>query len=580
MLIQHLVVAQEQAPAVASGCGWLQQAVHVRPSRSRRARNSTSRGWRARCWPPSTSSVVPVMAGDSSRKRTARAMSSRRRRALQRRHARARRANSSSVIGPDGSVTPGRHADTRARVGASACASSVVAASQRGLRQRVRQVVGVRVPQLLVEQVDHAAAARRRAAGARAAPAPAARPARCWRASGASIAGVAEAVDVVVLEERGVVDHRVERARSAAATAGSSARAAGLVGQVGGEGVGARAEPRALGDAACGLGARAAVVHARRRSRARRARARSRARGAARAGDEHDGTRSTCVPTMRAMHGATEPTVYRPPCARLIRAGHRRAPAAGCRSTASWRWRCTRRASATTRGGRKFGAHAGVGQRLRHRARAVAAVRPRAGAPGRRRRWTRAAPTRSGSSAPAPARWPPQLLDALGERVRRYAIVELSGAAARAPARSGWRAFGDRVRWLDALPDAMRRRGGRQRGARRDAGAAAALRRRALARARRGRATAARFALADRPTRAAPAGRRRRSPPGTHRPSCTRRPRPSSPRWPSALRARRGLLRRLRLSRGRVLPPAAPRRHADVPPRAPRRHRSAGRRRR
>ena len=42
--------------------------------------------------------------------------------------------------------------------------------------------------------------------------------------------------------------------------------------------------------------------------------------------------------------------------------------------------------------------------------------------------------------------------------------------------------------------------------------------------------------------------------------------------------ARRRLLHRLRLPRGRVLPPAAQRRHADVPPRPPRRHRPAGRR--
>ena len=44
-------------------------------------------------------------------------------------------------------------------------------------------------------------------------------------------------------------------------------------------------------------------------------------------------------------------------------------------------------------------------------------------------------------------------------------------------------------------------------------------------------------------------------------------------------RARRDLPHRLRLSRSRVLPPAARRRHADVPPRPPRRHRPAGRRR-
>jgi SAM-dependent MidA family methyltransferase len=47
-----------------------------------------------------------------------------------------------------------------------------------------------------------------------------------------------------------------------------------------------------------------------------------------------------------------------------------------------------------------------------------------------------------------------QLLDALGSRVRRYTIVELSGAlrVRQAEALAPW---ADRVHWLDALPDAL-----------------------------------------------------------------------------------------------------------------------------
>ena len=47
-----------------------------------------------------------------------------------------------------------------------------------------------------------------------------------------------------------------------------------------------------------------------------------------------------------------------------------------------------------------------------------------------------------------------QLLDALGDRVRRYSIIDLSGTlrARQAERLAGW---GDRVRWLDALPDAI-----------------------------------------------------------------------------------------------------------------------------
>ena len=47
-----------------------------------------------------------------------------------------------------------------------------------------------------------------------------------------------------------------------------------------------------------------------------------------------------------------------------------------------------------------------------------------------------------------------ELLAALGERVHRYSIVELS-APLRERQRGATRAFGDRVRWLDVLPESM-----------------------------------------------------------------------------------------------------------------------------
>ena len=47
-----------------------------------------------------------------------------------------------------------------------------------------------------------------------------------------------------------------------------------------------------------------------------------------------------------------------------------------------------------------------------------------------------------------------QLLDALGERVRRYTIVDVSAALA-ARQRETLSRFGDKVRWADALPDAI-----------------------------------------------------------------------------------------------------------------------------
>ena len=47
-----------------------------------------------------------------------------------------------------------------------------------------------------------------------------------------------------------------------------------------------------------------------------------------------------------------------------------------------------------------------------------------------------------------------QLLQALGDRVRRYSIVDVSGSL-RARQRERLAPFGDRVRWLDAWPEAM-----------------------------------------------------------------------------------------------------------------------------
>ena len=48
-----------------------------------------------------------------------------------------------------------------------------------------------------------------------------------------------------------------------------------------------------------------------------------------------------------------------------------------------------------------------------------------------------------------------QLLQELAERVERYTIVDLSGAL-RQRQRATLKAFGDKVRWVDALPNALR----------------------------------------------------------------------------------------------------------------------------
>ena len=49
-----------------------------------------------------------------------------------------------------------------------------------------------------------------------------------------------------------------------------------------------------------------------------------------------------------------------------------------------------------------------------------------------------------------------QLLQALGQRVRRYTIVDLSGSLARAPAAAAGRPAAHRVEWASELPQAMR----------------------------------------------------------------------------------------------------------------------------
>ena len=173
-----------------------------------------------------------------------------------------------------------------------------------------------------------------------------------------------------------------------------------------------------------------------------------------------------------------------------------------------------------------------------------------------------------------------QLLDALGERVRALHDRRPVGQRCASASASGWRAFGDAGALARRAARRDARRGRRQRGARRDAGATAALRRRAA-----GSSAASCVAGdgaspgADRPTALRPPVRRRHFVPGT-----TTEIHPQAEAFVAhagrAPGARRGVLHRLRLPRGRVLPPAAHRRHADVPPRAPRRRRPAGRRRR
>ncbi len=164
-----------------------------------------------------------------------------------------------------------------------------------------------------------------------------------------------------------------------------------------------------------------------------------------------------------------------------------------------------------------------------------------------------------------------ELLAALGDRVRRYSIVELS-APLRERQREATRAFADRVRWLDELPPALRGVvvgnevldampvelihfdgvAWRERGVVRAEGGRLRLERSAEHQAAAGRDAVSRRQH-DRAARERARVRRdARRPP----------------------RARRDLPNRLRLSRSGVLPPAALGRNADVPPRASCRHRS------
>ena len=247
-------------------------------------------------------------------------------------------------------------------------------------------------------------------------------------------------------------------------------------------------------------------------------------------------------------------------------------------STATWRSRCTRPASATTPTRAASSAAAGVGQRLRHRARDDAAVRPRAraaqvraGARGERQRRGVRVRRRLGRARRAAAR---------GARRRacaRYSIVEVSGSL-RARQRERLAAHGDARALARRLArgDARRRRSATRCSTRcrcscctatASAGSSAAWR----------SARRARFRWSDRPTALRPPLEARVRPPARRLEmhAAGRGLRRLARR---AAGARRRLLHRLRLSGRRVLPPAAQRRHADVPPRAPRRHRSAGRR--
>ena len=239
-------------------------------------------------------------------------------------------------------------------------------------------------------------------------------------------------------------------------------------------------------------------------------------------------------------------------------------PAGGCRSSVSWRWRCTRRGSATTRGA--------SGRSARCPARAAISSRRRSCRRGSAARWrgsSRRCSTRrgrdevwefgAGSGALAA-----HLLDALGERVRRYTIVDVS-AALVAQQRQKLARFGDRVCWagelprwidgvvvgnevLDAMPVQLIAFDGKrwhERGVVAGGGGA--------------------FAWNDRDT-AARAARRSRFVPGTVT-ELNRHAMRVHRHLAERLRRGAALLHRLRLSRGRVLPCAAQRRHADVPSR-------------
>ena len=148
--------------------------------------------------------------------------------------------------------------------------------------------------------------------------------------------------------------------------------------------------------------------------------------------------------------------------------------------------------------------HAGIGQRLRHRARALAALRPRPRAPARagarRERQRRGLGVRRRQRARSrPSCWQ-RSASGCGATRSSSCRRRCASASARRPARSATASAGS-----TRCPDADDRRRRRQRGARRDAGRPAPLRRHGVAGARRRRAAKApAFAWADRPTPARP----------------------------------------------------------------------------
>ena len=168
------------------------------------------------------------------------------------------------------------------------------------------------------------------------------------------------------------------------------------------------------------------------------------------------------------------------------------------------------------------------------------------------------------------------LLGALGTQLRSYRIVELS-AALRARQAERLARFGDRVQWLDRMPESV---------------AAVVLGNEVLDAMpvqllafdgrdwfERGVALDGQgeFVWSDRPTPLRPPHE------GGFAPGSVTEIHLQGQAFVSTARAgaasRRRVLHRLRIPCGRVLPPAARRRHADVPSRAPRRQRAAARRR-
>ena len=216
---------------------------------------------------------------------------------------------------------------------------------------------------------------------------------------------------------------------------------------------------------------------------------------------------------------------------------------------------------------------AGVRQRFRHGARDEPAVRPRPGRAGARSARPDGYARTCGSSAPGPGRWPPNCCS----RWEQGCAASPSWSCRPACASASRKPSGpsrDRVQWVNELPERMegvvignevldampvkllarKNLAWHERGVTRGAGPPRLVRRAHAPAPAAGARRHARLRDGDPPPRA-----------GLH--AHARR----------AAESGRGLLHRLRLSRGRVLPPAAPHGHADVPSRPPGRSRSPGR---